>query len=101
MEAQEAVVRKENQVLLVTLGIKDKLAHRALKETRDQQGLLVPKGIRVSKDSQVSQDPRVSQDQRANLEGKDFLGLKVKKATMVLKALRDQPDPPAHPAPQG
>lgn len=101
MEAQEAVVRKENQVLLVTLGIKDKLAHRALKETQDLQGLLAPKGIRVSKDSQVSQDHRVPQVRRANLEGKGCLGLKVKKATMVLKALRDQPDPLAQPAPQG
>lgn len=101
MEAQEAVVRKENQVLLVTLGIKDKLAHRALKETRDQQGLLVPKGIRVSKDNQVSQDHQVYQVRRANLAGKGFLGSKVKKATMALKALRDQQDPPAHPAPQG
>lgn len=99
--AQEAVVRKENPVLLVTLGTKDRLAHRALKETRDQLGLLVPKGIRVSKDNQVSQDHQVHQALPAKLEGTGPLGSKVKKAMMALTALRDQLDPRAHQAPLG
>lgn len=99
--AQEAVVRKENQVLLATQGTKDRLAHRVLKETQDQQGLLVPKGIRVSKDNQVSQDHQVRQVFLAKLEGTALLGSKVKKAMMALKALKDQLDPRAHQAPQG
>lgn len=74
MGAQEAVVRKGNRVLLVTLGTKDRLAPRALKETRDQLGLLVPKRIRVSKDSQVSRDHQVRQVLPGKLEGKGSLG---------------------------
>lgn len=95
------MVRKENQVLLVTLGTKDWLAHRALKETQDLQGLLVQKGIRVSKDSQVSQDHRVHQAFLAKLEEMGKLGSRVKEVTMALKALRDQLDPQARQAPQG
>lgn len=95
------MVRKENQVLPVTLGTKDRLAHRALKETQDQQGLLVPKGIRVSKDSQVSQDHQVYRVLPAKLEGKGPLGSRVKRAMMARKALRDQLEPQAHQDPQG
>lgn len=101
MGAQETVVRKANQVLLVTLGTKDRLAHRALKETKDQTGLLVPKGIRASKDNQVSQGHQGHQVLQVNQEGKGSLGSKVKKAMMALKALRDPLDPQAHQAPQG
>lgn len=97
VEVQEAMAKKENQVLLVTLGIKDKLDCRALKETQDQQGLLVLRGIRVSKDNQVSQDHPDHQVLLAKLEEKGFLGSKGKRATMVLKALKAQADPPAHP----
>lgn len=100
MGAQEAVVRKENQVLLVIPGIKDKLAHRALKETQDHQGLLVPKENRVSKDSQASQDHRVHQVPLENLEGKGSQDSKVKEATMVSKDLRDHLEPQADQAPQ-
>lgn len=95
------MVRKENQALLVPPGTKDRLAHRALKETQDQQGLLDPKGIRVSKGNQVSRDHQVHQVSQAKLEGKDFLGSRVKRAMMAPKALRDQLDPQAHRAPQG
>lgn len=95
------MVRRENQVLQVAPGIKDRLAHRVLKETPDQRGLWVKKEIRVSKDNQVSQDRRVHQVCLVKPEGKAFLGSKVKKATMGLKALRGQPDPPAHRALQG
>lgn len=100
METQEAVVRKENRVLPVTLGTKDRLAHRGLKETQDQQELRVPKEIRVSKDSQVSQDHRVRQVLPARVEGKGSLGSKVKKEMMALKALKDKLDPRAHQAHQ-
>lgn len=100
MGAQEAVVKKENQVLQVFLGIKDRLGHRALKETQDQQDLLVKKGIRVSKDNQVSQDHRVHQVLLAKVEGTGCLGSKVKKAMMVVQALRDQLGPQVHQAPQ-
>lgn len=99
--AQEPAVRKENQVLLATRGTKDRLAHRVLKETQDQLGLPVPKGIRVSKDNQVSQDHQVHQVFLEKLEGMALLGLKVKKAMMVLQAPRDQLDPQAHQAHQG
>lgn len=86
---------------LVPLGTKDRQAHRALKETRDQLGLLVPKGNRASQDHQVSQDHLEDQVLPANLEGKASLGSRVKKAMMVHKALRDQLDPQAHQAPLG
>lgn len=89
---QEAVVRKENQVLLVTLGTQDRLAHRGLKETLDQQGQQVAKGKRVSKDNQASQDHPVHRVLQARAEGKACRGSKVKKVTMVRKDLRDQQD---------
>lgn len=101
MGAQEALVRKENQGLPVTLGTKGRLVQRALKETRDQQGLLVPKGIRVSKDNQVSQDHQVHQVLPENLEGKVPLGSKAKGAMMALKVPRDQLDHQAPQAPLG
>lgn len=99
MGAREAVVRKENRVFLAPLGIKDRLAHRELKETRVQLGLLAPKAILVSKDNQVSQDHPVHQVLPAKLEGKGALGSKGKEAMTVLKAIRDQLDPQAHQAP--
>lgn len=70
MEVQDRVVRKENQVLLETQGTKDRLAHRALKETQDQQGFLVKKGNRASKDHQVFQDHQVPLVLLANQEEK-------------------------------
>lgn len=101
MGAWATVVKKENQALLVPPDTKDSLAHRVLKETQDKEGLLDPKGIRVSKGNQVSQDHQVHQVPLAKLEGKDFLGSRVKGAMLAAKALRDQLDPKAHLAPQG
>lgn len=95
------MVRKENQALLVPLDTKDSLAHRVLKETQDQEDLLDPKEIRVSKGNQVFPDHQVHQVPLEKLEGKDFLGSRVKGAAVALKALRDQLEPQAHLAPQG
>lgn len=95
------MVRKENQVLLESLGTKDRLAHRALKETQDQQGPLVRKGNRASKDLQVFQDHQAPLVLLANQEEKVSLDSRVKEVMTALKALKDQLDPQALQAPQG
>lgn len=83
VEAQEVLVRKENWVLLVALGIKERMALQALKETQDRLGLLVPKVNRVFKDSQVFQDHQVLLVRPANLAEKVFLDSKEKKVMTV------------------
>lgn len=101
VEVQDRVVRKENQVLLETPGTKDRLVHRALKETQDQQGPLVRKGNRDSKELRVFQDHRAPLVLLANQEEKVSLDSRVKEVMTALKALKDQLDPQALQAPQG
>lgn len=101
VEAQEVPAIKENQVLLVTPGTKDRRAHRALKETQDLLGRSDPKANRASKDRQDSQDHRVHQVPLAKLEEKDTLDSRVKREMMVVLDLKDQLDPRDLLAPQG